>query len=31
MKLLLPSSVPLSPELPDGVTAVGYDAGAPAA
>ncbi len=29
MKLLLPSSVPLSPELPEGVTAVGYDAGAP--
>ena len=29
MKLLLPSSVPLAPELPDGVTAVGYDAGAP--
>jgi phosphoglycerate dehydrogenase-like enzyme len=29
VKLLLPSSVPLSPELPDGVTAVGYDAGVP--
>jgi phosphoglycerate dehydrogenase-like enzyme len=29
MKLLLPDSVPLAPDLPDGVTAVGYDAGAP--
>ncbi|RFU21954.1 NAD(P)-dependent oxidoreductase [Geodermatophilus marinus] len=29
MKLLLPDSVPLSPDLPEGVRAVGYDAGAP--
>jgi phosphoglycerate dehydrogenase-like enzyme len=29
MKLLLPDSVPLAPDLPEGVTAVGYDAGAP--
>jgi phosphoglycerate dehydrogenase-like enzyme len=29
MKLLLPDSVPLAPDLPEGVTAVVYDAGAP--
>ncbi|MGY1605274.1 NAD(P)-dependent oxidoreductase [Geodermatophilus sp. SYSU D00815] len=29
MKLLLPDSVPLAPELPDGVAAVVYDAAAP--